>query len=74
MPALGLPMPMALEPRHILVQVEKLPEGTLIAVRSSMSGPVRHPILGFPHKGKIAECLVITMGLSMFSLVRFFGY
>jgi len=71
MPALGLLMPTALGPRHILVQAERLPEGTLTAVRSSMSGPVRHPIFVFPRKGNVAEYPVITMGLSTFFLVRF---
>ena len=73
MPALGLLMRTGLELRHILVQVEKLPEGTLTAVRSSISGPVRRPIFVFPRKGNIAEYLVITMDLSMLFLVRFLG-
>jgi hypothetical protein len=68
MPARGLLMPTALERRHILVQVERPPEGTLTAVRSSMSGPVRRPIFVFPRE---AEDTTITMGLSMFGLVRF---
>lgn len=73
MPALGLLMRTGLELRHILVQVEKLPEGTLTAVRSSISGPVRRPIFVFPRKGNMAECLVITMDLSVHFLVRFLG-
>jgi hypothetical protein len=73
MPALGLLMRTGLELRHILVQVEKLPEGTLTAVRSSISGPVRCPIFVFPRKGNMAECLVITMDLSVHFLVRFLG-
>jgi hypothetical protein len=60
-----------LELRRILVQVEKLLEGTLTAVRSSISGLVRRPIFGFPRKGNMAEYLVITMDLSMPFLVRF---
>jgi hypothetical protein len=71
MPARGLLMPAALERRHILVQVERLPEGTLTAVRSSVSGPVRRPIPVFPRKASMAKNIVITMGLSMFGLVRF---
>jgi hypothetical protein len=73
MPALGLLMPTGLELRHILVQVEKLPEGALSAVRSSISGPVRRPIFVFPRKGNMAGYLVITMDLPMFFLVRFLG-
>jgi hypothetical protein len=73
MPALGLLMQTGLELRHILVQVEKLLEGTLIAVRSLISGPVRRPIFVFPRKGNMAEYLVITMDLSMSFLVRFLG-
>jgi hypothetical protein len=71
MPALGLLMRMGLELRHILVQVEKLLEGMLTAVRSSISGPVRCPIFVFPRKGNMAEYLV--MDLPMFFLVRFLG-
>jgi hypothetical protein len=62
-----------LELRHILVRVEKLLEGTLTAVRSSISGPVRRPILDYPRKGNMAEYLVITTDLSMCFLVRFLG-
>lgn len=62
-----------LELRHILVRVEKLLEGTLTAVRSSISGPVRRPIFVYPRKGNMAEYLVITTDLSMFFLVRFLG-
>lgn len=68
MPARGLLMPMALERRHILVQVERLPEGTFTTVRSSMFVPVRFV---FPRKGSMAENTMITMGWSMFGLVRF---
>jgi len=73
MPARGLLMLTALERRHILVQVERLPEGTLTAVRSSMSGPVRRPNFVFLRKGSMAENVMITIGLSMFGLVRL-GY
>lgn len=69
MPALELLMRTDLELRHILVQVEKLLEGTLTAVRSSISGLVRRPIV-FP-KGNMAEYLVITMDSSVRFLVRF---
>jgi hypothetical protein len=62
-----------LELRHILVQVEMLLEGTLTAVCSSISGPVRRPIFVFLRKGKMAEYLVIMMDLSMLFLVRFLG-
>lgn len=71
MPALGPLMRTDLELRHILVQVEKLPEGMLTAVRSSISGPVRRPIFVFPRKGSMAEYLVIMMDLPMFFRVRF---
>jgi hypothetical protein len=73
MPALVLLMRTGLELRHILVQVEMLLEGTLTAVRSSISGPVRRPIFVFLRKGKMAEYLVIMMDLSMLFLVRFLG-
>lgn len=69
MPARGLLMPTALERRHILVQVEMLPEGTLNAARSSMSGPVRRPIFAFLRMGNMAENTMMTMGLSIFGLV-----
>jgi hypothetical protein len=62
-----------LELRHILVRVGKPLEGTLTAVHSSISGPVRRPIFVYPRKGNMAEYLVITMDLSMFFLVRFLG-
>ena len=71
MPAQGLLMLPASERRHILVQVETLPEGILTAARSSMSGPVRRPIFVFPRKGSMAESFMMTMGLSMFGLVSF---
>ena len=70
MPALGLLMRTGLELRHILVQVEKLPEDTLTVVRPSISGPVRRPIFVFLRKENMAECLV---DLSMLFLVRFLG-
>ena len=73
MPARGLLMPMALERRHIPVQVERLLEETLTAVRS-MSKPVRRPIVVFPRKGSMAENIMIPMGLSMFGLVRFLDF
>jgi hypothetical protein len=73
MPALVLLMRTGLELRHTLVQVEMLPEGTLTAVRSSISGPVRRTIFVFLRKGKMAEYLVIMMDLSMLFLVRFLG-
>ena len=73
MPALGLLMQMGLELKHILAQVEKLQEGTLTAVRSLISGPLRRPIFVFPRKGNMAEYLVTTMDLSMSFLVRFIG-
>jgi hypothetical protein len=73
MPALGLLMRTGLKLRHILVQVEKLPEGTLTAVRSSISGPVKRPIFVFLRKGNMAEYLVIMMDSLMLFLVRFLG-
>ena len=71
MPARGLLTPTALERRHILVQVETLPEGTLTAARSSMSGPVGRHIFVFTRKGSMAESIMMTMDLSMFGLVSF---
>jgi hypothetical protein len=73
MPVRDLLMPMALERRHILVQVERPLEGILTAVRS-MSEPVRHPIFVSPRKGSMAENIMIPMGLSMFGPVCFLDF
>ena len=74
MPARDLLMPMALERRHILVQVERPLEGTLTAVRSMSEPPVRRPIFVFRRKGSMAENIMVPMGLSMFGLVRFLDF
>lgn len=87
-PAPDLLMHTALGQRHILVQVEMLPEGTLAVVRWSMFGPGKIcSTIVFPRgsmtrlirvltnilRAKMVRSITMMITLSMYGLVRSLG-
>jgi len=71
MPARDLLMHMALEQKHILVQVGMLPEETFTVVHPSMSGQVRRrPIFVFSLGGSIARLVLLLANIPQTKMTR----